>query len=173
MTSRRSVAIATGAALVACLAIVGVVTLGVSVSQLSAANAALRAQVEALGETPVAPPVIGETGDPGPQGPEGPPGDRGPAGVDGEDGADGEPGPPGPAGPTGATGERGAPGAPGLQGAAGLQGAPGPVGPQGPAGPAGPACPDGYSVRFVWLSVADAQFGPFSRQPAAICQPAP
>src|SRR5690606_10332681 len=115
MTSRRSIAIATGAALVACLAIVGVITLGVSVSQLSAANAALRAQVEGLGETPVAPPVIGETGD---MGPEGPPGDRGPAGEDGADGEPGAQGPAGPAGPVGATGD------PGAQGPAGPQGDP-------------------------------------------------
>jgi hypothetical protein len=76
-------------------------------------------------------------------------------------------------GPTGATG---APGADGdsVVGPQGPQGPPGEsiVGPQGAAGPAGPACPEGYSVSYVWLSIAESQFGVFSRQPAAICRPA-
>lgn len=75
----------------------------------------------------------------------------GPAGATGTPGADGESitGPPGPQGPAGES----------------------VVGPQGPSGPAGPACPDGYAISYVWLSVAESQFGTFSRQAAAICRP--
>ena len=74
-------------------------------------------------------------------------------------------GPQGLTGPPGATGSQGAPG---MQGPPGEQGA---TGPTGAAGAPGPACPDGYAISYVWLSVADSQFGTFSRQPAAICRP--
>ena len=106
----------------------------------------------------------------GPQGPLGPPGDQG------------EPGTPGSQGPTGPVGSQGDPGLPGSPGATGPRGEQGPAGPtgsqgptgatgpQGPAGPAGPTCPEGTTLSYVWLSVAETQFGVFSRQPAAICR---
>jgi hypothetical protein len=74
-------------------------------------------------------------------------------------------------GATGAVGAQGLPGAIGPQGVQGPAGEQGPMGATGQTGPAGPACPDGYSVSYVWLSVAESQFGVFSRQPAAICRP--
>lgn len=89
----------------------------------------LRAQIRALGATPVVP------------GPEqvveqGPPGERGEAGrsgARGEAGARGEPGPAGKDGTPGAVGPPGPQGEPGPQGPAGAQGEPGPSGPPGPA----------------------------------------
>lgn len=75
-------------------------------------------------------------------------------------------------GATGATGPAGTDGE-SITGPQGPQGPPGEsiVGPQGPPGPTGPTCPDGYYVSYVWLSIAESQFGVFSRQPAAICRP--
>lgn len=64
--------------------------------------------------------------------------------------------------------------APGPQGPPGAQDVPGErgaTGPTGATGEPGPACPSGYDLRYVWLSVALEQYGTFSRQPAAICQP--
>lgn len=139
---------------------------GTAVSTLAGDVRALRAQVQAQGETPVAPDPSRAVEDlpdraevpvpiPGPPGPEGAPGSPGPTGAPGEDGTDGV----GSAGPTGAAGT---PGAAGTDGAAGP---PGPAGPQGDPGPAGPqgeqgspgadgqdgrdgqTCPDGYSPQ--------------------------
>lgn len=109
-------------------------------------------------------------------GPQGPRGDQGDPGQPGEPGTPGSQGPSGPVGSQGDPGLPGSPGAPGPQGEpgpagpAGPAGAPGATGPQGPAGPAGPACPEGTTLSYVWLSVAEEQFGLFSRQPAAICR---
>jgi hypothetical protein len=102
------------------------------ISTLSANNDALRKQVEAQGQTPVAPPagdVVEQKGDAGPAGPPGPgpddgqvydavrgycglhqgcmgsAGENGEPGAAGADGADGAPGPAGPAGPAGAAGQ--------------------------------------------------------------------
>jgi len=110
----------------------------------------------------------GAPGTPGAKGETGATGATGSAGPAGADGADGEPGSTGPQGPQG---EQGPQGPAGPAGPAGPKGDTGAAGPAGPVGPAGPTCPEGYEVRFVWLSVANEQFGVFSRQPAAICQP--
>lgn len=102
------------------------------ISTLSANNDALREQVKAQGQVPVAPPahdVVGEKGDPGNSGPQGVPGrpptseeistavraycsvfngcmgPQGSAGSNGANGADGAPGPAGPAGADGAPGQ--------------------------------------------------------------------
>lgn len=77
----------------------------------------------------------------------------------------------GPAGPPGESvqGDRGPEGPPGKDGKDGKDSTV--PGPPGPEGPPGPTCPTGYHVRTVWLSVADTQYGTFSRQPAVICQP--
>lgn len=123
---------------------------GKAVDTLANDVRALRAQVQAAGQSPVAP-------DPASAVPNLPqrtvvpiPGPPGPPGSDGSPGATGPAGSPGPSG------------APGVDGAQGPQGDPGPAGPQGdpgPAGPAGPAgkdgvdgadgqtCPDGYSLH--------------------------
>lgn len=140
-------------------------------SDLRAANEArdaLAAQVEQLGQKPVAGPP-GSRGEPkqgpaGPTGPAGPQGKPGPTGPPGPAGPSGKPGPSGSPGADG-VGETGAPGQDGAAGEAGLpgpQGEPGPAGPAGPAGPQGPhgergergaqgppgpACPDGYSLQ--------------------------
>lgn len=127
------------------------------------------------------------------QGLPGTPGSRGPMGPVGPMG---RVGPQGPAGPPGASvkGDKGDTGAPGESikgdkgdkgesvkgdkgetGATGAQGPPGPVGPIGPIGPIGPPgpdCPEGYVGQLVWLSIAESQFGVFSRQPAWICRQA-
>lgn len=111
---------------------------------------------------------------PGPAGDPGPKGDRGPSGPAGDDGDPGEPGEPGSQGTPGAPGTKGDPGstgAPGPQGPPGPQGEPGATGPIGPAGPAGATCPTGYAMKTVWLSIADTQFGVFSRQQASVCMP--
>lgn len=137
---------------------------GDAVSTLSTDVRQLRAQVQALGKTPVAPdpsaavsnlPARTEVPVPIP----------GPPGASGIPGPAGQPGPAGSPGPSGAAGSPGATGAPGTSGASGQDGAggvPGPAGPQGDpgaAGPAGPAgqdgadgkdgqtCPDGYSLQ--------------------------
>lgn len=132
-----------------------------------AETSALYEQLQALGERPVVKPdeIVNTPGEQGAPGPQGIPG------VDGAPGPRGAQGVPGPGttaeqvaaavaeycaasdgcrGPAGATGAQGADGAPGA---------------------AGPACPTGYEPRFIWISVADSQFGAFSRQPAALCQP--
>lgn len=137
-------------------------------SDLRAANQArdaLAAQVQELGEKPVAGPpgsrgepgkgIVGPTGPPGPQGDVGPTGPAGPVGPSGKPGDSGSPGVDG-------VGESGAPGQDGAAGEAGPAGPPGPQGEPGPAGPAGPpgadgqdgadghdgqTCPDGYSLQ--------------------------
>lgn len=121
----------------------------------------LRAQLEALGQTPVAPPASttvatpperGPQGDPGPVGPQGP----APTGVQiltavavfchtadspctGPTGAPGVSvqGDPGATGPIGGPGPQGPAGPAGVDGAS-VQGPPGPAGVDGAAGPAGP-----------------------------------
>ncbi|PAZ15694.1 hypothetical protein CLM62_12925 [Streptomyces sp. SA15] len=123
---------------------------GTAVSTLAGDVRALRAQIKAEGETPVAPDPSRAVEDlpdraevpvpiPGPRGPEGDPGapgSPGPSGSRGSDGADGQDGGPGTPGPSG---EPGSDGAPGADGAAGEPGPPGPQGEPGPAGPPGPA----------------------------------
>lgn len=127
------------------------------------ARDALAAQVQHLGERPVAGPPgsrgkpgdsvtgpPGPRGEPGPSGPPGPAGPEGPAGEHGADGGDGSAGVPGLAGATGPAGASGPQGEPGPQGAPGQPGPAGPAGAQGPPGergPAGPACPGGYSLQ--------------------------
>lgn len=113
--------------------------------------------------------VAGPAGDRGDQGPAGPAGQPGP---EGKPGVAGQTGPQGPSGKDGANGLPGAPGEQGPQGPEGPPGATGPAGPegpQGPAGPAGPTCPAGYTGTVVWISAADAAFGPFSRRQAFAC----
>ncbi|WP_168436315.1 hypothetical protein [Microbacterium sp. K5D] len=83
--------------------------------------------------------------------PKGDTGGQGPAGTDST-----VPGPMGPPGPIGATGPAGPIG---------------PAGPLGPVGPAGPTCPDGSTAATVWLSIADTEFGTFSRRQATVCLP--
>ncbi|MGX5772709.1 hypothetical protein ACWKWN_18355 [Microbacterium trichothecenolyticum] len=141
--------------------------------QASQSNAQrLYEQLLALGEDPE-----GEEPDEVVSGPAGAEGPTGPRGATGPVGEQGEPGPPGPAGADGADGAGGASGetgATGPQGPVGPQGPQGPAGTEGPAGsagPAGPTCPDSYSLRLVWLQVADDESGDFTRQLAAICQP--
>ncbi|MFC8376370.1 collagen-like protein [Streptomyces albidoflavus] len=126
----------------------------------------LAAQVQELGEEPVA----------GPPGSRGEPGEEttGPPGPPGADGRDGSPGPattgsPGKTGPAGADGKDGEDGADGEAGQPGatVTGPPGPAGPAGPPGESvtGPAgrdgkdgtngrdgrdgqtCPDGYRLQ--------------------------
>ena len=114
----------------------------------NAARDALAAQVEELGEEPVAGPPgsrgdMGEQGPPGPPGPQGPMGPRGRPGEDGEDGVDGDDGEPGDPGEPGASGADGAAGADGTDGAAGPAGPPGPQGEPGPTGPRGEQGPQG------------------------------
>lgn len=128
---------------------------GTAVSTLAGDVRALRAQVQAQGETPVAPDPTKAVEDlpdraevpvpiPGPRG---------------ETGATGAPGPSGSPGADGKPGAVGAPGPVGRTGPAGAQGVPGPAGPQGVPGPAGKdgadgvdgrdgqTCPDGYSLQ--------------------------
>lgn len=148
---------------------------------------ALYDQLLALGETPEGE-RPSETGIPGPQGSPGLPGlpgsqgeqgEQGPPGPAGSDGLNGADGPQGTPGLNGVDGAPGTPGPAGPAGPAGAQGEPGPAGPAGPAGadgaqgPPGPACPEGYFLDDVWLSIAEEQFGVFSRQPAIICRPNP
>jgi len=116
---------------------------------------ALRAQVQALGKTPVAPdptkaiddlpartevpvPIPGPRGPSGAVGPSGSPGASGEAGKDGSDGAVGPTGPTGPAGPVGPQGEQGAPGPAGQDGKDGADGR---------DGSDGQTCPSGYSLQ--------------------------
>lgn len=117
---------------------------------------ALREQVAALGEEPVAPPPedvvdvpdINVVPVPGPVGPEGPPGRPGKDGLDGKDGAAGIPGNTGPSGPPGADGAAGLPGADGAAGADGADGLPGADGADGADGAQGPAGPAPASITL-------------------------
>ncbi|MFJ8555321.1 collagen-like protein [Streptomyces sp. NPDC093676] len=135
---------------------------GTAVSTLAGDVRALREQVKAKGETPVAPdptravPSLSDRAQvpvpiPGPPGPQGDPGSPGPTGSPGAAGKNGQPG------QTGSPGEPGSAGPSGPVGPAGPQGETGPQGPEGPQGPAGAdgkdgqACPDGYS----WQAPAD------------------
>lgn len=146
--------------------------LGEALDDLAASRAetsALYEQLRSVGESPVVEPgEIGKGDTPGPQGP------PGVQGIPGERGATG------PAG-TSPTSSQIADAVAeycaavnscrGPQGVAGSPGAQGATGPAGAQGAPGPACPSGYDLRYVWLSVALEQYGTFSRQPVAICQP--
>jgi hypothetical protein len=118
---------------------------GDAVSTLAADVRALRAQIQAAGETPVAPDPSNAVDDL-PDRTEVPVPIPGPAGPSGEPGADGLPG---------ASGAPGKPGAdstvPGPQGEQGEPGAdstvPGPQGERGEQGLPGPSCPTGYSLQ--------------------------
>ena len=116
----------------------------------------------------------GEPGAPGPVGAAGRPGKDGQDGTAGKDVtadqiaaavaaycADGRC--VGPAGQNGTNGTNGTNGAPGADSTV--------PGPAGAPGPAGPTCPDGSTATTVWLSVADSQFGTFSRRQATVCLP--
>lgn len=142
---------------VAVLAAVGVVAwIVITMQQLShdlrTANDArdqLAAQVQRLGEKPVAGPP-GSRGDPGrsivgPRGPRGPKGGPGPTGSEGPPGRRGERGDTGSkgVGSPGSPGASGAAGPPGSEGSNGEAGQPGPPGPGGPPGEPGPAGPQG------------------------------
>ena len=125
--------------------------------ELRAANEArdaLAAQVQGLGESPVAGPP-GSRGEPG-QSVTGPPGPKGEPGKPGKDAPTitPSPGPPGPRGEPGdsVTGPPGASGAPGrdgetVVGPAGPAGPAGEQGPRGERGEPGPDCPDGYHLE--------------------------
>lgn len=113
---------------------------GDAVSTLAGDVRALRAQVTAKGDTPVAPdptkavPSLSARTEvpvpiPGPQGPQGVPGSPGPSGAPGKTGASGAPGV-GLPGPTGAPGVQGPPGSAGPAGRDGKDGTDG----QPPAG---------------------------------------
>lgn len=131
---------------------------GDAVSTLAGDVRALRQQVEAKGETPVAPDPT-EAVEDLPDRAEVPvpiPGPRGAAGEKGESGEAGPSGSPGRDGVDGSDGEAGEPGAVGATGPAGPpgpQGEPGPAGPQGEPGAAGAdgrdgqTCPEGYSLQ--------------------------
>lgn len=126
---------------------------GSIISQLAANNDALRDQVLAQGESPVAPPAEQVTGQPGV------PGAVGAAGRDGRDGADGQ------------NGVDGADGAAGADGKAGADGAPGQPGPAGPAGAAGPTCVEGTTLVTYWVrtrETSDPLEAPQLRQ-VAVC----
>lgn len=137
---------------------------GGAVQTLAADVRALRAQVQAAGQQPVAPdpasavpslpartvvpiPIPGPTGPPGAAGSPGATGPTGPAGSPGNPGVAGATGPAGQDGAAGVPGATGPQGDPGAAGPAGPTGPPGPAGPTGAQGPAGPACPDGYSLQ--------------------------
>ena len=142
---------------------VQVVTLTHDLRAANDARDALAAQVQDLGESPVAGPPgsrgepgqsvtgpPGEPGEPGAPGKSGPSGPPGKDGSDGSDGQDGTPGSPGPSGAAGSDGAAGEPGAAGEAGPPGPQGEPGPAGPageRGEQGPAGPA-PSGWSFEY-------------------------
>jgi hypothetical protein len=171
---RRDVAFAVAVALGLAGFAFLIITMQGLAHDLRAANEArdaLAAQVQQLGEKPVAGPpgsrgepgkgTVGPTGPPGPQGDIGPSGPPGPSGPSGPVGPSGTPGADG-VGETGAPGQDGAAGDAGPAGPPGPQGEPGPAGPAGPAGPQGeqgPAgedgtdgrdgqtCPDGYSMQ--------------------------
>lgn len=122
---------------------------GTAVSTLAGDVRALRAQVQAQGETPVAPDPTKAVDDlpdraevpvpiPGPQGEPGEPGPSGSPGRDGVDGSAGEAGATGPAGPQGEPGVAGPPGPAGQDGRDGVDGR---------DGTGGQTCPDGYSLQ--------------------------
>lgn len=117
---------------------------GDAVSTLAGDVRALRQQVQAAGQTPVAPDPT-KAVDNLPDRVEVPvpiPGPRGATGERGEPGASGAPGRDGATGPAGPQGEQGPAG---PMGPPGPQGEKGDTGEQGPQGPAGKSCPDGYS----------------------------
>lgn len=130
---------------------------GDAVSTLTGDVRALRAQVQAIGGTPIAPDPASavphlpdRTAVPVPI--PGPPGEKGDPGAPGAPGQPGAPGSPGPTG-TGVPGVNGADGAAGRDGVDGKDGKdgapgqPGEKGDKGDPGPAGPACPTGYSLQ--------------------------
>ncbi|MDX2697117.1 collagen-like protein [Streptomyces ipomoeae] len=131
---------------------------GEAVSVLAGDVRALREQVKAKGEEPVAPDPTRAVEDlpdraevpvpiPGPrgaQGEKGEPGSPGPSGAPGRDGVDGTDGVAGEPGSVGATGPAGPPGPQGEPGPAGPQGEPGS---DGVDGEDGQTCPDGYSLQ--------------------------
>lgn len=134
---------------------------GAAVSTLAGDVRALRAQVQAQGQTPVAPdptkavknlparaevpvPIPGPPGPPGSQGSPGASGEPGKAGASGEPGSAGADGAVGPTGPVGLQGAQGEPGPPGPQGVPGPAGA---DGADGQDGEPGQTCPDGYTLQ--------------------------
>jgi hypothetical protein len=169
---RRGDVLAIAGALLLGMVLAGILlsvrSLQVELHNANEARDQLAAQVQQLGEQPVAGPPgsrgepgkgsVGPTGPPGPPGNIGPSGPPGPIGPTGPVGPSGTPGTDG-VGETGAPGQEGAPGEAGPAGPPGPQGEPGPAGPEGPQGPqgdrgeqgergpAGPACPDGYSLQ--------------------------
>lgn len=131
---------------------------GGAVETLAADVRALRAQVQAAGQQPVAPDPASAVPHlpartvvplpiPGPTGPQGAPGSPGATGPTGSPGSPGPVGATGPAGQGGAAGSPGPAGPQGDPGPAGATGPAGPAGPAGPQGPAGPSCPDGYTLQ--------------------------
>lgn len=148
---------------------------GTAVSTLAGDVRALREQVKAAGETPVAPDPTKAVANlparaevpvpiPGPRGPQGEPGKAAPT-ITPAPGASGAPGRPGSdstvPGPQGPQGEPGADSTvPGPQGPQGERGE------QGPPGPAGQSCPDGYS----WQTPSYDPYAKVCRQDGA---PAP
>lgn len=165
------VALVAGAVLSAI--VIGGVWIAGQLRTANAARDALAAQVQKLGEKPIAGPP-GSRGNVGPIGLRGPTGPPGRAGANGQDGADGQPGKQGATGAAGrdgangdagdngndgatgnagrdgtdgANGADGATGPQGPQGERGEQGAQGEQGARGERGPAGPTCPDGYSLQ--------------------------
>jgi hypothetical protein len=125
---------------------------GDAVSTLAGDVRALREQVKAAGETPVAPDPTKAVEDL-PDRAEVPVPIPGPRGATGEKGERGEPGPAvtGPSGSPGKDGVDGDGGAPGadstVPGPQGVQGERGEKGDIGERGPAGPSCPEGYSLQ--------------------------
>lgn len=128
---------------------------GDAVSTLAGDVRALREQIKAMGETPVAEdpskavkdlpsrtevpvPIPGPAGAPGTDGVDGTNGLDGKNGSDGKNGADGLQGP---QGEQGVPGPQGPPGAPGKDGTDGTNGA------DGKDGTDGQTCPDGYSLQ--------------------------
>lgn len=134
---------------------------GDAVSTLAGDVRALRQQVKAQGETPVAPdptravedlPDRAEVpvpipGPPGPKGDPGKPGSAGPSGSPGQEGGAGADGADGAVGPAGPQGPQGEPGPPGPQGEPGAAGADGADGSDGQDGRDGQTCPAGYSLQ--------------------------
>lgn len=128
---------------------------GKAVSTLAGDVRALRAQVQAQGETPVAPDPTRAVEDlperaevpvpiPGPRGAQGEKGEPGASGKPGRDGVDGSPGVDG---APGVQGEQGIQGEAGVQGEQGIPGEKGEKGDTGERGEPGPTCPDGYSLQ--------------------------
>lgn len=128
---------------------------GTAVSTLAGDVRALRAQVQAEGQVPVAPDPTRAVEDlpdraevpvpiPGPRGVQGEKGERGEPGASGAPGEDGSPGASGVPGLPGVDGSQGPKGEQGVQGERGEKGE---TGERGEQGPPGPDCPDGYSLR--------------------------